>query len=140
VRTDVPPEHRVVARQPGADKAFDERLPLVVLAKPWGRAASRQLREDLGPIGGEPGLAADEVRRVRRDREQDREPGEDRLEAVHAGARARHADVHVQAVYATAAGRDARVITDRAVTLTIDAPLGLRHTTRVPDGRPPAPC
>src|SRR6266540_1654205 len=62
VRTDVPPEARVVLRHPGCRHPLDERLPLRVIAEGRGRPVPGQKAEHLGADRQHPRLAALEVR------------------------------------------------------------------------------
>ena len=57
------------------------RLPLRVVAERRRRAVPRQVAEHLGADREHPGLAPLEVRRVRREREHERQPRQDRLHA-----------------------------------------------------------
>ena len=70
---------------------------------------SGKLGQDLGAVRQHPCLLTGEIGRVRRDREHDREPGEDALERVEARVRAGHADVDVEPAHALPPGRDPRV-------------------------------
>ena len=116
MRADVPPEHGVVRDEAQPDQPVDERDPLAKVAERRRRAAARELREDLGPVGGEPGLLAGEVRRVGREREHDGQPGERSLEGAEARLRIRHADVDVQPVDPLPPRRDAGIFDEGKVT------------------------
>ena len=94
VRTHVPPDARVVLGDAERDEPLDPRLPLGVRRERRRRAGARQLGEHRRAVRRHAGQLAGEPGRVRREREHDRQPRQDRLEAAPALLRAtasRHA-------------------------------------------------
>ena len=120
VRPNVPPELRVVGGDAGSDEASDPPLPPGVGAEDRRRAAAWQLREDLGAVRRETGQATAQIRRVSRQRQHQRHPGQDRLERPQAVLGARHAEVDMDPVHALAARRYPRVADELAVALLVD--------------------
>ena len=94
--TNVPPKTRVVVGEPEADQALDEALPSPVGAERRRRPGARQLRQHLGTVRGEPCCPTREKGRVRRQRQHERQPRQDRFEGRVTGVGGRHADVDVQ--------------------------------------------
>ena len=87
VRPDVPPVAGRVGRDAELREPLDVRLPARVGAERGRRAAPRQLGEHRRAARHQPRLLAREVRRVRREREHDRQPGQDALERAVAARR-----------------------------------------------------
>ena len=131
VRPDVPPEARVAVGEADSDEALDERLPLRVGAEDRRRRSAGQLREHLGPRRGEARLLARQVGRVRRQREHERQPGQDALQRAHALLGAGHAHVDVQPADTLPPGRDAGVLDELAVARVGRDVLRLREAERV---------
>src|SRR6266511_2299970 len=131
VRTNVPPEARVRARQPGRDHALDEGFPLRVGADRRRGAGARQEAEHLCADGEHPRFLTREVRRVRGEREHERQPGQDRLQHAKAVVRARHPDVDVQTAHALAPSARTRILDELAVALVGRDLLPVRTACRM---------
>ena len=97
MRTHVPPDTGDLVGEAELDEALDEPLPVRVAGEDRRRGASRQEREGLGARRAQARVLTRDVRRVGRERENERQPGQDGLERRHARLRALHADVHVEA-------------------------------------------
>ena len=115
MRPNVPPEAGVAVREPEPDEALDERLPLRVGAEVRRRSGPGQLGQHLGPVRREAGFLSAEERRVRREREQYRQPGEHPLEREHALLGPGHPDMDVQAADGLPPRRDPGVLDELAV-------------------------
>src|SRR5205823_3197452 len=84
VRSDIPPEAGIAVGQSKLDEPLDERLPLRVGSEVRRGCRTRELREHCGTTRGQARLLAAEKRRVGREREKERQPGEHAFERLHA--------------------------------------------------------
>ena len=117
MRSYVPPEARVVRRETGCRHALDEPLPVGIRLQGRRRTATRKKREHLGANRQHPRLTPFEVRRVRRQRQHEREPGEDCLHDAETRVGVGHSDVDVQAADSLPARSRAGVRNEVAVAL-----------------------